>query len=259
MKRMLRAGVLCLGILGLAGMTDAGTIVLFPDSPGVSGVVGNTSPGAPLPTGSFQANATPSSGNKSEIYVDAASLFGGQKFTIGQIASMSYFTNKSGPATAPDWTLILYTDPTSSGNTASWYHARLNAEPYFTNSTVTPGTWHQWSTGGSNPLTFYDQARSGNFGTYTDPTLTGIQNGTYSWANDNYADQTVKYISFQTGSAWATGFDGLLDAFNISLTTTNEVGVINFEAVPVPSSVWAGLVLFAGLAAFKLRRKPSIA
>jgi len=259
MKSVLRAGVLALGVLGLRGLANGGTLVLFPSSSGVSGVVGNTTTFAPgYPSGSFQANATPSSGGKSEIYVDPASIFG-HSIKIGDIASMSYFTNKPGGGGDPDWTLLLYTSPTGTGDSASWYHARLNSEPYFTQTTVPSNTWHQWSTNaGSTSLLFYDQPRSGNFGTYTDPTLSQIQSGSFSWSSDPYSPQSVEFLSFQTGSSWATGFTGLLDGFDITLKD-GEVGAINFEAVPLPKSAWAGMVIFAGLALLKLRRKSSIA
>jgi hypothetical protein len=253
MKGYLRAGLLSLGILGFSGMANGGTLTLYPDSPGVSGVVGNMTTASPGPNGSFQADAA-SGGGKSQIYVDPSLLFG-HSITIGDIASMSYFTNKGGTGADPDWTLLLYTKPTGSSDTASWYHARLNSEPYFTQSTVASNTWHQWSTNDpTNPLRFYDAARSGTFGTYTDPTLSQIQSGTISWTSDSYATQTVELLSFQTGSAWASGFTGLLDGFNITLTDATT-GDINFEAVPLPSSAWAGILLLGGLAAFKLRRK----
>ncbi len=260
MKGFLRAGLLSLGILGFGGMANGGTLTLYPDSPGVSGVVGNMTTASPGPNGSFQANAA-SGGGKSEIYVTPDQLFG-HAITIGDIASMSYFTNKSGTGADPDWTLLLYTAPTGSGDTASWYHARLNSEPYFTQTTVASNTWHQWSTNDpTNPMLFYDAARSGTFGTYTDPTLSQIQSGTFTWPNGNfdaYGGQTVELISFQTGSAWASGFTGLLDGFNIALST-GDTAAINFEAVPLPSSVWAGILLLGGLAAFKFRRKAVVA
>ena len=261
MKGFLRAGLLSLGILGFSGMANGGTLTLYPDSPGVFGVVGNMTTSSPGPNGSFQANAA-SGGGKSEIYVTPDQLFG-HGITIGQIASMSYFTNKPGTGADPDWTLLLYTAPTGSGDTASWYHARLNSEPYFTQTTVASNTWHQWSTNDpTNPMLFYDAARSGNFGTYPDPTLSTLQSGPFTWPStlktDTYGGQTVEFISFQTGSAWATGFTGLLDGFNITLTDTTT-GAINFEAVPLPSSAWAGILLLGGLAAFKLRRKATVA
>jgi hypothetical protein len=271
MMGLLRAGILSLGILAFCGAANAGTLVLTPGSPGVDGVQGNTTTNAPgFDTGSFQANSTLSLDvpKKSQIYVDPAALFG-HSITVGQIASMSYFTNKPGASNTFDWSLYVYTNFIVGGtdNTGTFYQSRLTAEPLYSNPPSVPAnTWHQWSTNDPNsPLKFYDAARSGAQGTASDPTLAQLQNGggSFTWPTNishNYNNEVVKYLSFQTGSAWAAGFNGLLDGFDIRLSN-NETGAINFEAVPVPvpSPVWAGLVLLAGLAAFKFPRKASIA
>jgi len=268
---MLRAGVLSLGVLAFCQMSGAATLVLGPNSPGVDGVQGNVTTNAPgFPNSSFQADSTLSLDTtpKSQIYVDPVKLFG-HSITVGDIASMSYFTNKAGASNTVDWSLYIYTNLAASDNTGSFYQSRLTAEPLYSNPpSVTANTWHQWSTNDpSSPLKFYDASRSGAQGTASDPTLSQLQNGggSYQWTitstTHNYNNEVVKYLSFQTGSAWAAGFSGLLDGFDIQLKNA-ETGAINFEAftpVPVPSSAWAGLVLLGGLAAFKLRRKGSIA
>lgn len=232
---------------------------------------GNSAPG--FASSSWQA-AAPSAGSKSEFYVNAGDLFGaGADLTVGNVASISYFTNKPGTAADPDWTFLMYTAKTGIGDTGSFYHSRLNTEPYFSGTpTVAANTWHQWSSDdANNPLRFYDQPRSNTFGTYTDPTLTQITGGPVTWNGSGQSGATYDYrrdvlslLSFQTGSDWANGFNGLLDGFTITLKS-GETGTINFEAAPpaatpLPSSAGMGLGVLAlvGTAAV-LRKKSKLA
>jgi hypothetical protein len=222
------------------------TVTLLPGAAvNTSGNAGTSAPG--FGTGSWQA---PGAGAKQEAYVPVGALFSGS-VTIDDIASISYWTNKGTTAADVDWTFLIYTAKTGSGDTGSFYHSRLNSEPYFTNTpSVTANTWHEWSTNDpSNPMTFYDQARSGNFGTYADPTLGDLQAGSVTWANNaqyDYGSDTVSLFSLQTGSAWSNGFTGLVDGVTITLKN-GDVGRINLEAVPAPASVVGGLALLGGL------------
>ena len=188
-------------------------------------------------------------------------MFGGS-VKIDDIASISYFTNKPGTAADPDWTFYIYTATTGTGDTSGFFHSRLNSEPYFTSTpSVTSNTWHEWSTNDpSNPLRFYDQPRSGTFGSYTDPTLAQLQAGMITWGNgsmNDYGSEVVSSFSLQTGSAWANGFTGLVDGLTITLND-GRVATINFEAVaaevPEPASLalW-GLIGAVGLAGWRKR------
>ena len=192
--------------------------------------------------------------DKSEFYLPPSVLFG-RSITIGDLASVSWWTNKPPTTgTAVDWYLAIYTDVT-----------RLNSEPYFTGLTVTPNTWHQWSSNDpSNPLRFFDADRIGGlYGSYTDPTLSAITSGPIDWKSYGYSlapardyrTETIKYFSFQTGSGWSQGFAGMLDGFEVTLKGTNEVGRVNFEVVPEPSSLLVGCGLL-GLV-FGLKRRQS--
>ena len=175
------AGIALCASLACAAITRPASadLTLDPDGAGVTNVNGNTGTSAPgFGSGSFPA---PGVGGKSEVYISMNSLFG-HDVTIGNIASISFWTNKPGDAGDPDWTLLLYTAKTGTDDTGSFYHSRLNSEPYFTqtpSASDPSNTWHQWSTDGPNPLLFYDQPRSGNFGTYSDPTLAQLQSGGY--------------------------------------------------------------------------------
>jgi len=177
-----------------------------------------------------QASWFASSCPKVEIYIDPTrppfdSL---GAFKIDDIQSISYKTKKPGAAGDYDFYLVLYTQTDGVDDTTSWYGYRLNAEPYFSRNLNAPANqWNTWSTDeGTNQLTFFDSAKTGNYGFYGQPTLQDLQAGPINWYtyNTNYTNQsidygneTVKYISFQTGSGWCSTFTGYLDAIEISL------------------------------------------
>lgn len=194
---------------------------------------------------------------KAEAYIDVATTFG-TSFTIDQIASVQYHTKSdvSNPS-GTDFFMVLYTQP-YVGGFASWYGQRLTAEPYLTNGYVpqTPGTWSVWKTGaGSNQLTFNDSNHSGNQGFYNAPTLADVQAGAIDWSAlgsnptagsasggaIDYGAQPVKFLSFQTGSGWAS-FRGWLDDVTVTLTN-GDVYVLDMESTTDPLYVdgaWTG-------------------
>jgi hypothetical protein len=242
---LLRISLALAAIAGAAPLASASSITLYPNAiltPNVTGEPSTSAPG--FDSQSWQASALVA-GDKSELYIPVDWLFTGP-VTIDDIASISYWTNKSTTSADPDWTLLLYTAPSTdtSQNSASWYQTRLNAEPYFTQTaSVASATWHEWSSGGTNPLLFYDQPRSGTFGTYSDPTLAQLQAGAWTWGSGvtrDYGSEALLFFSLQTGSAWANGFTGLVDGLTITLKE-QRVGTVNLEAAPVPEP--ASLVL----------------
>ena len=247
----------------LGARAEVTSITLLPGAgTNVSGNAGTSAPG--FVSGSWQS---PGVGGKSESYIAASTLFPTfGAVTINDLASISYWTNKSGTTADVDWTFLIYTAPTGigTGDVSPGYHSRLNAEPYFTqtpNASVTANTWHEWTSGGANALLFYDQPRGGSFGTYADPTLADLQAGTVTWGNSVTYDyrtsaDTISYFSLQTGSAWANGFNGLVDGMTITLKN-GDVGIVNFEAtaagaaVPLPIAAWMGISLVGGLGGFR--------
>lgn len=151
----------------------------------------------------------------------------GYSVTVGDIASVSYWTNKPGDSSTPDWSLYIYTVK-QTGDT-HFYHSRLTAEPYLTSTPSIDdpaNAWAEWSTGGgaTNTLQFYDLNRNGNVNYALDnPTLAQIQNGggSYTWAGtgmtNNYNPEVVEYFSLQTAMSWGYGFNGLVDGLTINL------------------------------------------
>ncbi len=221
----------------------AATITLLPGSPGVSAIAGNGSTGAPgFSSGSFkEAGAT-----KGELYVTPSALFG-HAVRFSDIASVSYWTNKPGTSSDVDWAFYFYTNKTGTGDTGSFYHTRLVSEPLYSNAApVAANTWHQWSSGGTEAMRFYDSARdSGIQGTSSDPTLATLEGGPFTWSASgttvDYRNELIQYFSLQTGSAWSAGFLGLVDGLTITLVS-GEVGRVNLEAsaaaaVPEPESL----------------------
>lgn len=218
------------------------------------GAVGSSAP-AGLGSTSLAGNGT----TKAEYYVSASSLFGGATILLKDIQSISFMTNKGSDAGAPDWTLLMYTALQTTGNSASWYHSRLNAEPYFVNSTnYAANTWHEWSTDGPEALRFFDQPRSNTFGTYTDPTLAQLKAGSVTWggsgqsgATVDYSNEVINLFSLQTGSSWANGFTGMVDGLKITLVSGLSA-TVNFETplvgtVPEPVSLALVAVALAGV------------
>jgi hypothetical protein len=148
-----RTALLSLAVVSLfCGVAGAGTIVAYVPVARTTPVEGSAAPG--FGSGAWQADGT----GQVEYYVTPAALFG-YAIQVSDIASMSYWTNKSTDGSAVDWTAYIYTAMQASGNEGSFYHSRLNSEPYFTQSNATANTWHQWSTNDGVNLTmaFYDR------------------------------------------------------------------------------------------------------
>ena len=159
-------------------------------------------------------------------------------FTIDDIQSISYHTNKPLPtdgANPYNFYLVIYTLPDGVDD-YGWYGYSLTAEPYFARNLSAPAnTWNEWNTdAGTNHLTFCDHWKSETYGFYGEPTLQEIQAGTINWYQDygygadqdiDYGSETVKAISFQTGSDWYDLFNGYIDAITIALKNGTSLTV----------------------------------
>jgi hypothetical protein len=246
--------------LAATPLAMASAVTLLPTSAGVVSAAGSTAGGAPgFGTSSFSENGS----TKGEIYVSSVALFGRQ-VRVADIASISYFTNKPGASSSVDWSFYIYTALTASGNAGSFYHSRLISEPYqsTTQPAVAANTWHQWTSGGSSAMTFYDSERAGNLGAAGDPTLANIDAGAVTWPSTgnvvDYRNELVNLFSLQTGSAWSAGFLGLVDGLTITLND-GEVGTVNLESpnavagVPEPESI--ALLVIGAIGLFAAARR----
>jgi len=222
-------------LMAMPAVTSAAgpvTVVLGGDVAVASGALGTTN-ASHIGSGCWEADKAQT---KMELYIapTVAPFSSLGSFTIGQIASISYWTNK--PGTPQDFFLAIYTVPDGKDDTAGWYGYRLNGEPYFSRNLSAPNnTWNEWNTSvGTNQLTFFDTAKTGNYGFYGQPTLQDLQAtnsfnwddwGDYSATAIDYGNETVKSISFQTGSGWASTFDGYIDDITITLTTGKSLTI----------------------------------
>ena len=194
-------------------------------------------------------------GQKFEIYIDPTvppfdALDG---FSIDDIFSISYHTNKPGSQSDVDFYLVIYTKP-DGVNDNGWYGCKLIGEPYFSRNLNAPSNqWNKWSTDvGTNQLTFFDPDTIGFYGFYGQPTLQDIQAGPINWhnyysgcpvTNIDYGVEIVKYISFQTGTGWMNTFQGYIDAITIALKdgTTISIDLEGFASEIWVDDDWAGL------------------
>lgn len=181
------------------------------------GVDDDSAPG--FAPGAFQAP-----GDYTRYGWDPAMLFG-RDITVGELYQISYFTKKGTLHTvdAADWYLIMYTDPYDGSPGSSWYGNRINSEPYFSADLVeTAGEWtlFQSLAGQNNRLRYFDSSDN-YYGAYTDGFLLDMA------TDDAYSAQPIMLMGLTLGTAWAAGFDGLLDGMTIELVS-GETVTMNF-------------------------------
>ncbi len=233
--RMLYVGVILLATVGTGAL--AGTVTMDKATASAAGAAA-TSADQQIGLGSWQGTGT----DKAVLYLVPEDMFG-REVAVQELASISYYTKKSGAQTDPDWGLLIYTKPFTGGD-ASWYGRRLNAEPLYSSDLNAPaGQWNRWFTAaGDNQLRFYDSNRT-VAGFYNGPALADLQAGPLDWgayptsgSSDvvDYSSEPIKYLSLQTGSSWAVGFTGKVDAVEIALSDGSSV-LVDLENAP---QVW---------------------
>lgn len=231
---------LILGVAATAGAQTTTNIIVTPTSPvfttnNTTGVSGDSAPGFPF--GSLSSNGIA----KSDMYFTPEALFG-RPVTMGEVASISYWTKKDATHAADpsDWFLNIYTKPYSGDvSTPAWYGDRIGAEPYFSIALNDPAdTWNNWTTyGPENRLRFFEStagAPGATFGSYTDPDWASFV-AANALSGVPRAGQEVLFFSVQTGSAWAAGFTGQLDGLRIVLMD-GSIANINFEEFNWPTT-----------------------
>jgi hypothetical protein len=158
--------------------------------------------------------------------------------TIDDLTHVSYYTKKETVTSGSNpynVYLQIYTEPDGTDDKASWYGYRITAEPYFARDLDAPGgEWIKWSTNdGDNQLTFFDDSYVG-FGFYGgQPTLQDLQASSIDWntrksgvpsTNIDYGQESIKYITFQTGSGYPESFAAFLDTVEIGISTSAGKG-----------------------------------
>jgi hypothetical protein len=223
---------------------------------------------AKIGNGSWQANGV----SKSSIGFSPADLGFASSITLADIESMSFSTFKSTTGgSAPDWYLTVYTAPpaapnATNNNGSSWYGLRMTWEGLYANNFSNPANqWNTFSTdAGTNQLTMHD-SNTTNFGFYGGPTLDVINgaSGVVDWstyptsgstATFDYDESPIMAFVLETGSGWASGFDGYLDDFNVSLVG-GASATVDFEVVPEPSTYALGALAISGVVCFRRRRR----
>ncbi len=177
----------------------------------------------------------------------------GSEFTIGDLISLSFETQKPVDSPNNDFYISIYTVADGVSDGSSWYGQRLQFDPLYASSINGPAdVWNTWATNGTvNTLSVYDHGIAGG---YSAPSLSQLlddnynDDDLYSFSNVNYNNEKVRGISISTGSAWGNTFEGSIDNININF---GNAGALNFDlepaSVPEPSSFAILLVGIAGL------------
>jgi hypothetical protein len=218
----------------ISSAATAGTVTVTPDMvpPGDENqprIVAN----APVGFGpdSWQNSAT----GKVNLYVTPQALFG-TSVTIGQVASISYWTKNS--VGSENWYVNIYTP----GPGDSWYGKRFFAESNIGDDATTA----DWQ-----PNTVDGMTRTSG-----SPQTTQ----TFSDWRTSYSAEVIASFSPQTNSG-LNGSDGQIDGMKITLTDGRS-GIVDFAAVapvPLPAALPAGLALFGLVAAKRKFAKRKLA
>lgn len=140
--------------------------------------------------------------------------------TIGDVASISYYTNKPALQTAIDWRLSIYTTPEGSGNVSSWYRNRIQSHPAGALNLNAPADqWNLWSTdSGENELQFSSNRTgfSAEDMLWSELASAPVTRGAYTW---DYSGEEVMMIDVLLGanSGGGTG-SSQLDGISVRLT-----------------------------------------
>jgi len=206
--------------------------------------------GAPAGWGdsSFIASVDGSSALESERYITFRIGFNGlfasdASVTIGELASISYFTNRLTGLAGNDWWLTIYTVATGSDDSASWYKSRIQVHP---NGGLSAGVWNQLSTdgAGANALNAFYDSNSGR--TLSNATWSDVINGITA---RDYSVEEIMMIDIKLGYNNGPVIESQLDG--ISFTHTNG-DIVNINAVPEPTTM---ALIGAGVAAMAAKRR----
>lgn len=211
--------------------------------PGVGNIIGQTAwrtlPGTPPSTGN-------SVDNRVALYIDPNDLLGTAAFTVEDITSVEWRTNRQADSSGADvdWYALEYTAVTEGGSTLS----RITAETLYSaggNPPSNNGAWQTWDT--TNVPLFEPVQANTSFGWFGNNVF---QNdffaGPIDWSleTDSGSSDTIDYraeiinsIAVATASSWSDDLDGYIDylVFNIDDGSTTYELIIDLEASPVPN------------------------
>jgi hypothetical protein len=176
---------------------------------------------------------------------DYSSISPLKRYTVDQIAEISYWLYEDSSLEGNDIYLLIYTRREGDGDDGSgFYDSRLVALPSGANgagsANFTPGEWNKFSTRGSasNTMVFDDSGHKS--GTNTNavggpvlPTLSDLRSGPIDWSSydsslsstRDYTDQEVKALSLQTNSGSGQSLEAFIDDITVELTTGEELTI----------------------------------
>lgn len=177
--------------------------------------------GSPAGDYAFVSNIT---AGFTQFYLHLNRLFQrdvGDEIKIGELESITYWTQAGDPANGLDWAIRLYTIP-AAGQTSGWFNKRFNGM----NPNASDTGWHEWSADTANWFKSYTYY---NGKTQTDSTI----NYSLSQITENYGNDEILYFSLYAGSDKNTkAIYNQIDNITIKLTNGDEVHV---KLVPEPT------------------------
>lgn len=192
-------------------------------------------------------------GNKTNFYLTQSDMIAafGSNVTMGDIAKISFHTKRDGADVTDDlFFMNIYTVPTGTDDSASWYKSRLLINPDEGSSQIND-VWQKWSSDDSesstNQLKIEDTKRNG---------FSGPEGDVGTWIVDgrNYSSEVFGSMAIGTNSG-DNGNNTYVDGITITLFNGDN-GEFDLQAIPLPSgSALAGLGLL-GVAA--RRRRPQL-
>ena len=243
-RRHVLKGIGAAGILSTTGLVGSAAaaggrnkrFVLKPDFDGLQGGAVGTREEAHSLAGSWKTGVDSTgdgTDDKFALYLTPDYLFqNAGDVTVDDLTHVSYYTKKETETSGSEpynVYLQIYTEPDGEDD-GSWYGYRITGEPYFAQDLDAPGgEWVKWSTSdGDNQLTFFDDSYVG-YGFYGgQPTLQELQAGSIDWSSRksgapstdiDYGQETIKYITLQTGSGYPESFAAFLDTVEIGIST----------------------------------------
>lgn len=176
----------------------------------------------------------------SELYFHLNSLFerGADKIKIGDLASITYWTQAGTPANGLDWAIRIYTVPQVGQPQGQWFNKRFHGK----NPGAEDSEWHEW-----------DAGTSGWFSSYHDRVTNKSVtiNYTLEEVAQNFGNDEILYFAFYIGADSNTkSLFNQIDNITFTLTNGDEVHI---KLIPEPAAFT--FLAASGVAYALFRRK----